>query len=413
MSSHHPMTEEELARIQRLCDGATKGPWEACVEGRDFLGGSNVVQMADGVLEILGTEMDLDFIASARQDVVHLLEEVKRLRGRPGMAPDVAVRQPMTDEELDLVQRLSDEATAGPWTVRIEERGPSGSRLIRTTREDLDIVGATDADLDFIANAREDVSRLLHEVTTLRPSRGQGAATAQPALPLSNLGRRWIALGEALGFRVIAPARVEFSPRRVLHIDAFVVGFGAPRGMLLVTDFEVVREFVGRIDASGYSFATLSDPGTTDLEDEDLDRALEMLDEWVWARDPTTEPPCLRQKRLSERSNLGHEWTALGEKLGFQVIAPAKFRVGWAVVDANVLLPHFGGPRGMLLVTDSSQIGTHGERLEYAGYGVATVADPVAPEITEAKLDSAIRLLRDWGWSGVSDMPGWLRKEEP
>ena len=75
------LTEDELRRIQKLCDSATEGPWRAYVEGRDHESGSSFIQTAGEDIELSGaTEEDLDFTASARQDVPRLLDEVRALR---------------------------------------------------------------------------------------------------------------------------------------------------------------------------------------------------------------------------------------------------------------------------------------------------------------------------------------------
>jgi hypothetical protein len=44
----------------------------------------------------------------------------------------------------------------------------SGSSFIRTVKEDIELSGATAEDFDFIANARQDVPRLLKEVMALQ-----------------------------------------------------------------------------------------------------------------------------------------------------------------------------------------------------------------------------------------------------
>ena len=81
------MEENELGRIRELANAAAAGPWAASIEGRDHVGGSNIImtQAAKNGLrrdfDILGaTPADMDFIASARQDIVALLDEVQRLQ---------------------------------------------------------------------------------------------------------------------------------------------------------------------------------------------------------------------------------------------------------------------------------------------------------------------------------------------
>lgn len=80
---------------------------------------------------------------------------------------------------LKEVERRSNAATPGPWTSFIEGRDhTSGSSFIRTASEDIELSGATTADQDFIAHARQDVPLLVAELRRLReivgsPGRGR------------------------------------------------------------------------------------------------------------------------------------------------------------------------------------------------------------------------------------------------
>ncbi len=80
----------------------------------------------------------------------------------------------MTDQELTEIQVRCDAATAGPWVSSIEGRDhTSGSDFIVTGEgdsrgEDIELTGATTADQDFIAHARQDIPKLLKEIHRLR-----------------------------------------------------------------------------------------------------------------------------------------------------------------------------------------------------------------------------------------------------
>lgn len=78
-----PIADDELWRIRERCEAATIGPWKASVEGRDHTSASDVIftgRPEVGVEVAGGSAADYDFIASARQDVPRLLDEVARLR---------------------------------------------------------------------------------------------------------------------------------------------------------------------------------------------------------------------------------------------------------------------------------------------------------------------------------------------
>jgi hypothetical protein len=75
----------------------------------------------------------------------------------------------MSDEELDLIEARIRKATSGPWASFVEGRDhTSGSSFIRTPVSDIELSGATAADQDFVAHARDDLPRLLKEVRRLR-----------------------------------------------------------------------------------------------------------------------------------------------------------------------------------------------------------------------------------------------------
>jgi hypothetical protein len=87
----------------------------------------------------------------------------------------------MTNEELDEIKSRYEATTIAPWVSFIEGRDcESGSSFIMTgiakgeniwgeTRgEDIYLTGATNADMDFIAHARQDIPQLLAEIERLK-----------------------------------------------------------------------------------------------------------------------------------------------------------------------------------------------------------------------------------------------------
>lgn len=80
----------------------------------------------------------------------------------------------MTDEELAAIAARCAGASPGPWRSYIEGRDhESGSNFIMTGMgpsrgKDIELTGATTADQDFIAHARQDLPRLVAEVQDLQ-----------------------------------------------------------------------------------------------------------------------------------------------------------------------------------------------------------------------------------------------------
>jgi hypothetical protein len=88
--SNEPVSDAELDAMQQRAGAASKGPWRSFIEGRDHTSGDDFIRVGepgDGEADMYvsrdrapASGADLDFIASARQDVPRLIAEIKRLR---------------------------------------------------------------------------------------------------------------------------------------------------------------------------------------------------------------------------------------------------------------------------------------------------------------------------------------------
>jgi len=75
----------------------------------------------------------------------------------------------LTYERLAEIKLRCEQATPGPWKSFVEAREKfSGSDFIMTEGKDIYLSGATVADQDFIANARQDIPDLLKEIERLK-----------------------------------------------------------------------------------------------------------------------------------------------------------------------------------------------------------------------------------------------------
>jgi hypothetical protein len=82
----------------------------------------------------------------------------------------------LTSEELEEIQKRCEAASPGLWKSFVEGRDhTSGNSFIMTGSDekrgnDIELLGATAEDQDFIAHARQDIPRLIDEIVRLRKS---------------------------------------------------------------------------------------------------------------------------------------------------------------------------------------------------------------------------------------------------
>jgi len=86
----------------------------------------------------------------------------------------------ISEGELEAIRQRLAAATPGPWESFVEDRDHEcGSNFIRTGgKEGIEPIGATVADQDFIAHARQDIPGLLEEIERLKSLLRDAPATS-------------------------------------------------------------------------------------------------------------------------------------------------------------------------------------------------------------------------------------------
>ena len=74
----------------------------------------------------------------------------------------------LSEKEITEIERRCDASTPGPWKSFVEGRDhTSGDSFIATAGDDIYLLGATSADQDFIATARQNIPTLIAEIRRL------------------------------------------------------------------------------------------------------------------------------------------------------------------------------------------------------------------------------------------------------
>lgn len=159
------ITEAELTQIEARMAGASGVRWDRGItkDGNPVI----VVEFDDGRSVHLAVtregapaaERDVKFIAHAREDIEQL---IAFLRGAA----------PISDAELDAIERRCAQASPGPWKAFLEsDGGLGGGNVIWVTEADdepdlylwVSSGAASDADFEFVAAVRQDLPRLLEQ----------------------------------------------------------------------------------------------------------------------------------------------------------------------------------------------------------------------------------------------------------
>lgn len=88
--------------------------------------------------------------------------------------------------------------------------------------------------------------------------------------------RQWVEIADRLGLDIRLSHEIALDGG-VLAVPLLLRGYGAPRGMVLVPDFELIEEAADELVALGYGFSCLGEPGP---EPVDWVHVEEMLRDW-------------------------------------------------------------------------------------------------------------------------------------
>jgi hypothetical protein len=100
---------------------------------------------------------------------------------------------------------------------------------------------------------------------------------------MSNDTDHWLELGRRLGIEVIAPVEIELEGEKA-RFTALLPQFGAPSGMILDADWEVIEPHKSALLAAGYGYSCVGARDAAAFDDpETLDVTGEMLADWGWS----------------------------------------------------------------------------------------------------------------------------------
>ncbi|HMB75797.1 MAG TPA: hypothetical protein VKN76_05330 [Kiloniellaceae bacterium] len=105
-------------------------------------------------------------------------------------------------------------------------------------------------------------------------------------------------------------------------------------------------------------------------------------------------------------------WRNISKELGFEIEAPFELLMqDGSKFEAPFLVKGFGGPQGMIIVTDYGTIQPRRKELIALGYGYSTLSEP--KNEASYSVEGCIRMLSDWGWRGDPDSaPDWILPKE-
>lgn len=105
---------------------------------------------------------------------------------------------------------------------------------------------------------------------------------------VSRLASGWERAATLLGLEIITPFVATLAGGVQVAADVWVKRFGAPNGMLLITDYSKVRHNLDALRGAGFGFSVLEEP--TEVDQLVLDEFIELLRDWGWAGGPGNEP---------------------------------------------------------------------------------------------------------------------------
>lgn len=88
--------------------------------------------------------------------------------------------------------------------------------------------------------------------------------------------RQWVEISELLGLDIRLSYEIELGDRK-LTVPVLLAGYGVDKGMVLVTDFDLIEDVADELVGLGYGFSCLGEPLPGPIDWEGVE---EMLRDW-------------------------------------------------------------------------------------------------------------------------------------
>lgn len=96
----------------------------------------------------------------------------------------------------------------------------------------------------------------------------------------SRLIQEWKKIAKDLGLEIIAPYKLEIKKNEFIVVDIFLKYFASEIGILIVSDYSIIKKWEEEIDNLGYAYSVLEP--LDNIESYDREVMIEVLNEWGW-----------------------------------------------------------------------------------------------------------------------------------
>jgi len=107
----------------------------------------------------------------------------------------------------------------------------------------------------------------------------------------------------------------------------------------------------------------------------------------------------------SKLTSFQQGWADRASRFRIDVVIPFHVVVDAHEIEVPVLLKHFGGARGMLLVPRYDIIRDYTTRLVTMGYGYSCLSG-----FGSTSNAGFVEMLQEWSWTGEGPEPDWLAR---
>ncbi|PJZ59075.1 hypothetical protein [Leptospira barantonii] len=98
----------------------------------------------------------------------------------------------------------------------------------------------------------------------------------------------WQSVATELQIEIEVPNSFSLPNGEKINVEFIVKNFGAPNGMLIVSDYSSIQPFTEKILNAGYGYSTLDEP--LDKEECSKENMKEILNDWGWCGPDNLKP---------------------------------------------------------------------------------------------------------------------------
>jgi hypothetical protein len=110
---------------------------------------------------------------------------------------------------------------------------------------------------------------------------------------MNSIQQEWKRAADELGFKIQTPFALTLPSGNSIEAELLISDFGGEKGLLIFTDYEKIKPFVGELRLNGFHCSIIGESSSN--QEFEIESFIDCLSDWGWSGAEADRPVWLRE----------------------------------------------------------------------------------------------------------------------